>query len=651
MMRSLPLILFACLLLAAAAPASAADAYVVLSYHDVQDNPERDALGDALTVRTADLVAHFAWLREHNYRPVSLGDIAEAHAGRRPLPDNAVLLSFDDGYASTYTRVFPLLKLFGYPALVAPMSGWIEQPPGSLVEYGTAQIPRERFMTWSQLKEMADSGLVEIASHGHDLHHGIAGNPQGNLQPATVTRAYDANGKTYEDDRTYLKRVRADLETSASVIERRTGRKPRALVWPYGRYNAALTRIAAELGMDLTFSLDDHGDNDVRDAGVIRRALITNLTTLEGLIDVLNEARRPPAVRAVQVDLDYVHDSDPVQQERNLDRLLDRVKALNVNTVYLQAFADPDGDGTADALYFPNRHLPVRADLFNRVAWQLATRCGVKVYAWLPVLAYMVDEGHPLHRQRVEQDTGTAPDRDARRYRRLTPFSTEAREFVGDIYEDLARNAPIDGLLFHDDATLADDEDAGAAAIAVYADQWELPASLAEIRSSPQLMQAWTRRKTATLIEWTDALAERARRFQPRIKTARNLYAPVVMDPQAEARFAQSFDLALTYYDYTVIMAMPYLEAQADPSAWLRRLALRVATYPEGINKAVFELQSMDWRDKSPVDATTLRAQMDLLRRLGVRHFGYYPDDFIADHPRIAAIYPAISINTFPYPE
>ena len=46
--------------------------------------------------------------------------------------------------------------------------------------------------------------LVAIASHSYDLHHGIAGNPQGNLQSAAVTRAYDAKGKTYEDDAAYL---------------------------------------------------------------------------------------------------------------------------------------------------------------------------------------------------------------------------------------------------------------------------------------------------------------------------------------------------------------------------------------------------------------------------------------------------------------
>ena len=33
----------------------------------------------------------------------------------RPLPDKAILITFDDGYKSLYTRVFPLLKVYRYP--------------------------------------------------------------------------------------------------------------------------------------------------------------------------------------------------------------------------------------------------------------------------------------------------------------------------------------------------------------------------------------------------------------------------------------------------------------------------------------------------------------------------------------------------------
>lgn len=626
--------------------AAAGERFVALSYHDVQDRPAEDRTGDAITIATADLVAHFAWLRAHGYRPVSLDDILAARAGRRALPEKAVLLTFDDGYASTYTRVFPLLKLFDFPAVVAPLVDWIEQPPGSRIDYGGFDLSRKRFLTWSQLREMADSGLVEIASHSRDLHHGIPGNPQGNRQPAAVTLRYDAGTGRYESDADYRERVGRDLAESARIIEARTGHRPRVMVWPYGRHNGILVEQAREAGMPVTLTLDDHGRNNIDDLAVVGRVLVGDRATLDDLVGVLGappEARAP--VRVAHVDLDYVYDDDPAQQKRNLDRLLDRVKKLRINTVYLQAFADPDGDGNADAVYFPNRHLPVRADLFNRVAWQLMTRSGVRVYAWMPTLAFIPLPDDPVASVVVEQAPGGVPAD----YRRLSPFSPSARRWVGDLYEDLARHAHFDGLLFHDDAYLTDFEDGSARALSVYAAHWELPDSINRIRRSPEQMRKWTDRKTQALIEWTDALTERVRRYRPQVETARNLYAEVVMNPAAEAWYAQSLDAFLAHYDYTAVMAMPFMENAARPQRWLHKLVSRVAEHPGGLSRTVFELQSVDWRDGTRVGSEVLRRQMHLLQRLGALNFGYYPDDFVAAYPEIDAIRPAFSLSTYPY--
>ena len=58
----------------------------------------------------------------------------------------------------------------------------------------------------------------------------------------------------------------------------------------------------------------------------------------------------------MHIDLDYIYDPDPQQQERNLGHLLDRINAMGVNTVYLQAFSDPDANGSAGI--FPEPSYP-----------------------------------------------------------------------------------------------------------------------------------------------------------------------------------------------------------------------------------------------------------------------------------------------------
>jgi len=627
--------------------ALAADTFIVINYHEVHDGRQQDQGLAALSLDTAELIAQFSWLKENGYHPVSLEDIVQARKGKRQLPSRAVLLTFDDGYESVYTRVYPLLKLFDYPAVLGLVGSWLEADEKGTVMYGDVRVPRSDFITWGQAREMVDSGYIEIASHSYNLHRGIEANPQHNSLPAATSRRYD--GKTgYESAMAYLKRIRDDLNTNSQLLERHLKRKPRAMVWPYGKYNQATIRIAHELGMPITMTLDE-GDNDLKDLSRLNRIFVPPHIRLSEFIALLQQPRAPGPVRVAHVDLDAVYDPDYDQQEKNLGVLLDRIKEMQINTVYLQAFADPDGDGTADALYFPNRHLPMRADLFSRVAWQLQTRSDVRVYAWLPVFAFDLREKERqitpyVVRQAAEDGKHVAVD-----YRRVSPFSKQAREIVGEIYEDLAIHADFSGLLFHDDAYLNDFEDAGETALDVYSREWGLPGSLNEIRKNPAQFDEWTHKKTQALIEWTDYLADRVRFNRPRIKTARNLYAEVALNPDAEKWFAQSLPAFLEHYDYTAVMAMPYMEGARSPERWLRKLVDRVAQYTGALEKTVFELQSVDWRRDEPLQSAIVARHMDVLQRKGANNFGYYPDDFITGHPEMSEIRPMISLSTYPY--
>ena len=102
---------------ATADPYTVAGSFVALSYHEARDDV-RD-YPDPYAVDTAALVRQFAWLRGNGYTPVSLDEIVAARKGGKPLPAKAVLLSFDDAYLSFYTRVYPLLREFRFPAVLA----------------------------------------------------------------------------------------------------------------------------------------------------------------------------------------------------------------------------------------------------------------------------------------------------------------------------------------------------------------------------------------------------------------------------------------------------------------------------------------------------------------------------------------------------
>jgi len=409
---------------------AAPNSFSVIGYHevrhDVRDYP------DPFAVDTAALVAQFSWLNGNGYKPVSLDEIiASRQPGGKVLPAKAVLLTFDDGYLSFYTRVYPLLREFRFPAVLAVVGKWIDNPTGTQSVYGEKDsVPDASFPSWGQLREMAASGLVEIASHTYDLHRGVLANPQGNLQAAATTRTYDAITGTRESDESWRTRVREDLARNSQAIERGTGHRPRAIAWPYGSYNGELLGMAGELGMPVALTLEEGTNGPEVPLTAVRRILVAHNPPLA---DFTYAVRGPPyadPVRAVQLSLDAVYDADPVLQERNLSVLLERMLVLKPTYVFLQASTDVNGDGMADAAYFPTRHLPLRADLFNRVAWQLASRDDIQVFAVLPVTGF-----------------------------RLTA------DQIRDIYEDLGRHASFQGLLFMQDTApkSAAEEAAGTA--------------------------------------------------------------------------------------------------------------------------------------------------------------------------------------------
>jgi poly-beta-1,6-N-acetyl-D-glucosamine N-deacetylase len=592
-------------------------AFIVLAYHDVRDGAGTLADADPDATNTDRLIADFDWLKANGYHVVSFDDVLQARHGGPALPPNAVLLTFDDGLESFYTRVYPLLRAYHYAAVAALVGSWMDMPDGQSMDYNGHRCTRACFLSWDQVRLMQRSGLVEFASHTWQLHKGILANPQGNQLPAAITLMYDAQTHRYESEQAYETRVREDLSHSADEIEHETGHRPRAIVWPYGTYNRVAERMAASLGMGESMGL---GDSllAVRHSMTIPRLLVTADVTPIQLGWMMRRQLSIDPVRAVQVDLDYVYDPDPAQQERNLSTLLDRIKRLHPSQVWLQAYADPKGDGVAEAVYFPNRHLPMRADLFSRVAWQLHTRANVQVYAWMPVLAFRFP-GQPNL-----PTLGKPGDRDTRR---LAPWDSTVRRMIGDVYEDLGMHASLSGLLFSDDAFIRDTDRLGPWAT-------KNPAQ-----------------RTAALIDFTRELADRVRQWQPELKTARNIYARPVMHPESEAWFAQSLPAFLDAYDMTAIMAMPQLDGDRDRPSWYRKLVARVAAIPGALDHTLFEVATHDWKSGQPIAASQVRDRLHLLEASGARHLGYYPDDFLRDQPDLETVRPGISIADYPYPE
>lgn len=621
----------------------------VIGYHEIINT--ENALIPEYAVSTTQFQQHIDWLKKNGFHFINVDQLIQAHQGKYNLPKKPVLLTVDDGYASFYQNAYPIVKANKIPVVLAVVGSWLEPKEDHSIDFSGEQIQRKEMLSWAELKEMQDSGLVEMASHSYNLHRGIVGNPQGNLEPAAVTRLYDAKSASYEDDSHYQQRISNDLKQNNQLLIAHGLKSPRIMVWPYGHYNMQTVKIAKQLGMPVAISLDDGADSAKSSLGQLNRILIEgNMTTTDLAQEIQNRQQhlgdnnRPQKI--MHIDLDYIYDKDPIQQERNLDHLLDRIVAIKVNTVYLQAFSDPDANGSADMVYFPNHYLPMRADLFNRVAWQIQTRTQVgRVYAWMPLLAWELPKNNPVSKDVVETQQKEDSEHLNMGYRRLSPFSPDARKTISGIYQDLAKSVPFNGILFHDDTTLSDYEDASPEALKAYA-AIGLPTDLAKIRSNDADLQKWTAYKTKYIDDFAMQLAQQLRQYHPFLLTARNLYAQVALKPYAENWYSQSLEQSINRYDFTAIMAMPYMEQAPNSDAFYRDIVNRVKQFPKGIKKTVFELQAVNWRTNQKVPSDEMAQTIQSLYEQGAMHVAYYPDDPIQDHPDTRVLRKAFDLKS-----
>ena len=82
-------------------------------YHDVvADNDTQILEKDPYAITQKRLEEHFELFKKNGYTPISLKQYGDYLNGRGKLPDKPILLSFDDGCESMYTRIYPLLKIY-----------------------------------------------------------------------------------------------------------------------------------------------------------------------------------------------------------------------------------------------------------------------------------------------------------------------------------------------------------------------------------------------------------------------------------------------------------------------------------------------------------------------------------------------------------
>jgi len=171
----------------------------------------------------------FIYIKNNGYTTIVVKDLIDFIENGVPLPDKPIMLTFDDGAKTKYLYAFPLLKKYDLRAVFAVVGKWIDDE----------EVKKGSSLTYEQIKEMADSGLVEIQSHSYDMHKskGRVGMRQ----------------KKGECENEYRQALKEDLGRVKDSLNDRLGIKVTAVAYPFGAFSDLTNSILRELGYKAVF--------------------------------------------------------------------------------------------------------------------------------------------------------------------------------------------------------------------------------------------------------------------------------------------------------------------------------------------------------------------------------------------------------------
>ena len=180
--------------------------FIILGYHNVTTSWNSN-----LMVTTGSFADAMDFLANHGYPVVSL-DTAMSHIRfGTPLPNNAIVLTFDDNYLGAYSDGFPIMQSYNFPCTFFVHTFYV----------GTTLITTGPKPTWNDLRAGEATGLLDVESHTWK---------HVNLTGVSSTSA------------------RFELDTSKRDIEYQLSKQCKYIGYPNGAYNSTVIAIAQDLG-------------------------------------------------------------------------------------------------------------------------------------------------------------------------------------------------------------------------------------------------------------------------------------------------------------------------------------------------------------------------------------------------------------------
>lgn len=224
-------------------------ALLVLLYHHIDENEDH---WGPYAIPPRQFEYDLQYLVKNNYEAVTLEEIIDFVYHQGELPAKPVLITFDDGYESNYVYAWPLLKKYNMKAVVN-IIGILSDQESAASDHNVSYS----YLTWDQIIEMQESGVVEFGNHTYDLHS----------KNRTIQ---GIRKKKTESVKEYQQRLMEDLELTQKKLMTACGSPALCFAFPLGIQEEHALPILDELGFQVTLCSHQIYNVLIRDQDCLR---------------------------------------------------------------------------------------------------------------------------------------------------------------------------------------------------------------------------------------------------------------------------------------------------------------------------------------------------------------------------------------------
>jgi peptidoglycan/xylan/chitin deacetylase (PgdA/CDA1 family) len=229
----------------------------ILMYHSVSNSTNRKF--KQFTISPALFAKQIAYLHQHSYTPITVTQLVNGLSQTdSALPERAIVLTFDDGFADFFTEALPVLKQYGFVATLYVVTGFVDGTSRWLKREGEATRP---MLTWDQLAEISACG-IECGAHSHS-------HPRLDILSRSETQK--------------------EIVQSKKLLEQRLGQAVYSFAYPYGYHTATLRQQIREAGFTSACSVRHDMSLEWYDPFALARLTVKAGYDVDALASLLTE--------------------------------------------------------------------------------------------------------------------------------------------------------------------------------------------------------------------------------------------------------------------------------------------------------------------------------------------------------------------------